>query len=147
MTAQSRFVGISVSSISNSMDVTDFFALHGSDLMTAFFLAVAVIGYMVFQDWRDGKFSKDRKVPIPVTDSPVMNRFLEELANSMKGLQAHFNDETTFLLTEIQQDTKPIPDMQKDIGEILDIARNTRATQIEAMKYGVPVRNRSPQEI
>lgn len=114
-------------------NINAFFDPH--TLAIGFIFAIAVIGYMIFQDWRDGKFDRNRNT-IPDTGDPVLNRFLEGIAKSMQGLQAHYNDETTVLLTNIQIDHRDQFSLLRDTKAIAE----KNATKLdEILKYGVPV--------
>lgn len=104
-------------------------------LGVGFVVAIAILGYMVFQDWRDGKFNRDR-MSVPETGDPVLNRFLGELAQSMGKLQAHYNDETTKVLTDLQVEHR---DMFALLRKIMDIVEKNGLKADEILKYGVPV--------
>lgn len=107
--------------------------LEPNTLAVGFIFAFTVLGYMVFQDWRDGKFNK--KNTMPDTGDPVLNRFLQGISESMKGLQAHYNDETTALLTGLQTDHKEQFGL---LRELKDRGDRNGSKLDEILKYGVP---------
>lgn len=124
------------------MEIPDFFALHGSDLTTAALLAFVVLGYMVFQDWRDGKFDRNKN-QIPDTGDPILNRFLEGIAKSMQGLQAHYNEETTVRLTELQNEHR---DQFSLLRNIKETGERNQTKIDEILKYGSYVPQPNAQE-
>lgn len=96
--------------------------MNVEQLLSSLPVAIAVIGYLGYQDWRDGKFKK----------GTPDNTNLENMAADMSHLRLHFNDDLTRILTEMQIDQK---DSTKTLNKIA-------VGQEEMMKYGVTCRTK-----
>lgn len=73
------------------------------DFLPSLPVAIAVIGYLAYQDWRDGKFKRNK-----AEDSDELTYTKENALGDMKHLRMHFNDELTPLLTDIRDGIKGI---------------------------------------
>ena len=74
---------------------------------------LGLLAYIVFQDWRTGKFAKKEDQPI------------EKMQGDMNHLRLHFNDELTAVLTSMQIKQGENSEVLNDVKEILnDFQRN-----------------------
>lgn len=101
-------------------------------LLSSIPVALAVISYLAYQDWRDGKFDNRNNIE-DVGDAER----LVEMQKDMSHLRLHFNDELTALLTSMQiaqgQQTKILEKISDSMVVVLN-------RQNEMMTYGVTCR-------
>lgn len=89
-------------------------------------------------------FGKDNLLPAILKKMGLTNGNGNKLENKMDALTAHYNHDTTSLLTEIRDEIRELKDSTSDVKELketqckkLDILL---MKQEEILKYGVPTR-------
>jgi hypothetical protein len=84
---------------------------------------IGLITYIIWQDWRNGRLIKGGTKEVNADNRNVMQSVLSQ----MEILTAHFNHDTTSLLTEIRDGQ----------NEMRDCLKGTKAKLEEIQKYGV----------
>ena len=87
---------------------------------------IGLIVYIIWQDWRAGKLIKGGTREVDADNRNVMQTMLSQ----MEGLTAHFNHDTTALLTEIRDGQREMKECVKKSNVIL----------AEFKEYGVKAR-------
>lgn len=86
-------------------------------LLTSLPLALGVIAYMLYQDWRDGKFARKAKEEDEQEDPMTV------MQGDVRHLRLHYNDDLSKKLDEFGGTLKDIRDGVRDLSKDIQIMR------------------------
>lgn len=98
-------------------------------------VALMVLGYLAWQDWRDGRFFNKR------TPSNDIGGVIKQMGEQMSHLKVHFNDDITRILTDMQITLVKMTEKQDEYHkQNSDRLNRVLNNQDEAFTYGLPCR-------